>query len=86
MSAKSKAETIPRDESLSKAFLGEWHATKEAPDGALEAGYFNTPFGLVGFNFSKGRVSGVSFVFDPAERRWRKPELWMAPIGNTVWQ
>lgn len=86
LSTKTKAEAIPTDGSLSKAFLGEWHATKAAPDGVIEAGYFNTPYGLVGFNFKKGKVSGVSFVFDPAERRWRKPELWMAPLGYTVAQ
>lgn len=83
---KGKADQIPKGDGLAKVFLGEWHATTEAADGTMDAGYFDTPFGLVGFRFKKSKLTAVAFVFDAPERRWRKPDLWRPPLGYTVGQ
>jgi hypothetical protein len=80
----AKAEAVPKEAGMARAFYGEWHATTPGFDGSDGAGYFDTPGGLVSFGFTKGKLSRVAFVFDPAERRWRAPELWSPPPGFLV--
>jgi hypothetical protein len=80
----ARPDTVPKDPSLIKVFLGEWHATTPGFDGGSGAGYFDTAHGLIGFGFKKGKLNSVGFLFDPPERRWRKVELWQAPAGFTV--
>ncbi len=80
----SKADQVPREPSLAKAFLGDWHATTPGFDGSSGAGYFDTPNGLLGFGFKKSKLDSVAFVFDAPEQRWREPALWQAPLGYTV--
>lgn len=82
--ALSRADAVPREPVLAKAFLGEWHATTPGFDGTEGAAYFDTPHGLLGFSFVKGKLSRVAFLFDPAEKRWRQPELWQPPAGVSI--
>jgi hypothetical protein len=82
--AASRADAVPREPVLAKAFLGEFHATTPGFDGTEGAAYFDTPHGLVGFSFVKGKLSRIAFLFDPAEKRWRQPELWQPPAGVTI--
>lgn len=82
----AKADAVPREPSLAQAFLGEWHATTAGFDGANGAGYFDTPHGLIGFGFKKGKLNSIGFVFDPPEKRWRNPDLWTPPAGYAVAQ
>lgn len=82
----AKADSVPKDGSLTKAFLGDWHATTAGFDGNNGAAYFDTPHGLLGFGFKKGRLNSIGFVFDPPEKRWRNPELWQPPPGYAVGQ
>lgn len=80
----AKADAVPKEASLAKAFLGEFHATTNGFEGGNGAGYFDTPHGLIGFGFKKGKLNSVGFVFDPPEQRWRDAELWQAPPGAAV--
>jgi hypothetical protein len=84
LGAAAKADAVTKEPSLAKAFLGEWHATTAGFDGNEGAGYFDTAHGLVGFGFAKGKLNRVAFLFDPAEQRWRTPELWQPPPGFSV--
>jgi hypothetical protein len=84
LSAKTKLDEVPAEPSLKKAFLGEWHAVTEAPDGGETIGYFDVPHGLLGFVFDRGRLTSIAFLFDPPDKRWRNPELWKAPLDYTV--
>jgi hypothetical protein len=84
LSTATKADAIPKEASLAKAFLGEWHATTPGFDGTDGAGYFDTPYGLIGFGFAKSKLNRIAFVFDPTEKRWRTPELWTPPAGVAV--
>jgi hypothetical protein len=84
LGAGVKPDAMLKEPSLAKAFLGEWHAMTPGFDRGNGAGYFDTPHGLIGFGFKKGRLDSVGFVFDPPETRWRKPELWQAPAGYAV--
>jgi hypothetical protein len=80
----ARADSVPKEESLAKAFFGDWHATTAGFDGNNGAGYFDTAHGLLGFGFKKGRLTSVGFVFDPPEKRWRSPELWAPPKGAPI--
>jgi hypothetical protein len=80
----AKADAVPKEASLAKAFLGEFHATTNGFEGGNGAGYFDTPHGLIGFGFKKGKLNSIGFVFDPPEQRWRDAELWQPPAGVTV--
>jgi hypothetical protein len=82
----AKVDAVTKEPSLAKAFLGEWHAKTPDFDGGSGAGYFDTAYGLLGFGFKKNKLNSVAFVFDAPEQRWRKPELWQAPLGYTVGQ
>lgn len=70
---------VRNEPSLVHAFLGEWHATSPGFNGKEGTGYFATPDGLLGFEFEKGRLSRVAFLFDAPTKEWRRPELWAAP-------
>lgn len=80
----AKAEAVPKDPALAKAFFGEWHATSDGFSGQDGTGYFDTPSGLLGFVFADGKLTQVSYVFDTAEQRWRTPDLWKAPLAYEV--
>jgi hypothetical protein len=80
----AKADNVPKEPSLAKAFLGEWHAKSAGFDDGSGAGYFDTQYGLLGFGFKKSKLNSIAFVFDTPEQRWRKPELWQQPLGYTV--
>jgi hypothetical protein len=82
--AGAKADAVPKEPSMAKAFLGEWHATTAGFESGNGAAYFDTPHGLIGFGFKKGRLNSIGFVFDPPEKRWREPELWQPPAGYAV--
>ena len=82
----AKASAVVEEPSLRKAFFGEWHAQGQGFDAGEGPAYFDTPNGLLGFGFKKGKLAQVSFVFDPAEKRWRKPELWKEPSTFVVGQ
>jgi hypothetical protein len=84
LAAAARADAVPREPVLAKAFLGEWHATTPGFDGTEGAAYFDTAHGLVGFSFVKSKLSRIAFLFDPAEKRWRQPELWQPPAGVSV--
>ncbi|HMI92778.1 MAG TPA: hypothetical protein VK509_15485 [Polyangiales bacterium] len=80
----AKADTVPSDPALAKAFFGEWHATSAGFSGNDGVGYFDTPSGLLGFVFVDGRLAQLSYTFDAAEQRWRTPDLWKAPLAYEV--
>jgi hypothetical protein len=80
----AKADAVPGDPALAKAFFGEWHATTAGFSGNEGVGYFDTPSGLLGFVFSEGRLSQLSYTFDTTEQRWRTPDLWKAPLAYEV--
>lgn len=82
--AGAKADSVPKDPSLAKAFFGEWHAVSDGFSGDEGTGYFDTPSGLLGFGFHGGHLVSVSYVFDTAEKRWRTPDLWKAPMAYEV--
>jgi len=82
--AGAKADSVPKDAALAKAFLGEWHATSPELANGNGIGYFDTPSGLLGFGFKKNKLNQAMFVFDTTEQRWRDPELWRAPLGYEV--
>lgn len=84
LASGAKADAVPKEPILAKAFLGDWHATTPGFDGEEGAGYFDTPNGLLGFGFVKGRLHRVAFLFDPAEKRWRMPEIWQPPAGVSI--
>ena len=86
VSTSAKASAVVEEPSLRKAFFGEWHAQGQGFDAGEGPAYFDTPNGLLGFGFKKGKLAQVSFVFDPAEKRWRKPELWQEPSTFVVGQ
>jgi len=86
VAANAKLAVVEKEPSLQKAFLGEWHAKGDGFDSGEGEGYFDTPHGLLGFGFRKGKLNRVQFVFDTAEKRWRKPELWQAPSTFVVGQ
>jgi hypothetical protein len=86
VAASAKPDAVLEEPSLRKAFYGEWHAQGQGFDGGEGPAYFDTPNGLLGFGFKKGKLSQVGFVFDPAEKRWRKPELWREPSAYVVGQ
>ena len=81
--AGAKADSVPKDPSLAKAFFGEWHALSDGFGNNGNA-YFDTPSGLLGFGFQDGKLASVSYVFDPQEQRWRTPDLWKAPLAYEV--
>jgi hypothetical protein len=80
----AKVDAVLQEPSLRQAFLGEWHATSPDFESGVGTGYFVTPSGLLGLGFEKGRLARVTFVFDVAEKSWRKPELWAEPLAYTV--
>ncbi|MFI5306146.1 MAG: hypothetical protein ACHQ53_02270 [Polyangiales bacterium] len=80
----AKVAEVPKEASLAKAFLGEWHATSTDLPTGTGVGYFDTPNGLLGFGFKKNRLTHVIFLFDASEQRWRNDELWRAPLGYEV--
>jgi hypothetical protein len=82
----AKADSVPKDPALAKAFFGEWHATSDGFSGQDGTGYFDTPSGLLGFVFNEGKLSQISYTFDAAEQRWRTPDLWKAPLAYEVGQ
>jgi len=86
VSTSAKASAVVEEPSLRKAFFGEWHAQGQGFEAGDGPAYFDTPNGLLGFGFKKGKLAQVSFVFDPAEKRWRKPELWQEPSAFVVGQ
>lgn len=84
LQAGAKADAVPKDPSLAKAFFGEWHARSDGFSGEEGTGYFDTPSGLLGFVFRGGRLASVTYVFDAGEQRWRTPDLWKAPLAYEV--
>ena len=86
VAASAKAAAVLEEPSLRKAFYGEWHAQGQGFDAGEGPAYFDTPNGLLGFGFRKGKLAQLGFVFDPAEKRWRKPELWQEPSAYVVGQ
>lgn len=84
VAASAKASALLEEPSLRKAFYGEWHAQSQGFDRGEGPAYFDTPNGLLGFGFTKGKLAQIGFVFDPAEKRWRKPELWQEPSAFVV--
>lgn len=82
----AKAEAVPKDPALARAFFGEWHATSDGFSGQDGIGYFDTPSGLLGFVFAEGRLTQISYLFDTSEQRWRTPDLWKAPLAYEVGQ
>jgi hypothetical protein len=86
VASSAKASALLEEPSLRKAFYGEWHVQGQGFDAGEGPAYFDTPNGLLGFGFKKGKLAQVGFVFDPAEKRWRKPELWQEPSAYVVGQ
>jgi hypothetical protein len=77
LKAGARASAIVKEPSIEKAFLGEWHLTEGKPDEGDGVGYFNTEHGQLAFEFSGGRLSSVAYYFDPKQKGWREPGLWM---------
>jgi len=86
LNAGAKVDAVLNEPSLKQAFLGEWHATSPDFSNGFGTGYFDTPSGLLGLGFEKGKLARVTFVFDATEKSWRKPELWTEPLAYTVGQ
>jgi hypothetical protein len=80
----AKADAVPKDPALAKAFFGEWHATSDGFSGDEGTGFFDTPSGLLGFTFANGHLAQVTYLFDTGEQRWRTPDLWKAPLQYEV--
>ncbi|MDH5675531.1 MAG: hypothetical protein OEZ06_25640 [Myxococcales bacterium] len=72
------ADKVVSEPSLVHAFLGDWHLV----EGDLKksgVGFFNTEHGQLAFEFERGRLSRVTYHFDPPEKRWRSAMLWVQP-------
>ena len=74
----ARAKDVLAEPSLKKAFLGDWHLVEGDPTRGDGKGFFNTEYGQLAFEFTKGRLKAVSYYFDPERRQWRQPMLWMA--------
>jgi hypothetical protein len=77
--AGARPDEILDDPTIKKAFLGEWHAVSEDFDSGNGTGYFNSDYGLLAFGFKRNRLSRVIFYFNPAEKAWWTPMLWVKP-------
>lgn len=75
----ARARDIVAEPSLKKAFLGDWHLIEGDPESGTGVGYFNTEHGQLAFEFVKGRLAAVAYHFDPSQKQWRQPMLWMSP-------
>jgi len=81
VTAGARSADVLSEPTLSKAFLGEFHAQTPGLDAGDGTGYFDTPSGLLGFEFKNDKLVAVSFLFSPPQTSWRTPELWNEPIA-----
>jgi hypothetical protein len=75
----ARADDVVMEPSLVEAFLGEWHLTDEGFAGGNGEAYFNTENGLLSFGFKRGRLVSIGYYFDPKDKRWQEPVLWIKP-------
>jgi hypothetical protein len=75
----ARADDVVMEPSLAEAFLGDWHLTDDGFAGGNGIGYFNTENGLLAFEFKRGRLTSIGFYFDPTDKRWQEPVLWIKP-------
>jgi hypothetical protein len=79
LDARATPAQVVKEPSLARAFLEDWHLAEEGLERGTGTGYFNTDHGQLGFEFEKGHLARVVYLFDAPEKRWRKPELWVQP-------
>lgn len=79
LDSRASPEQVVQEPSLARAFLEDWHLKEGALERGTGTGYFNTDHGQLGFEFDKGHLARVVYLFDVPEKRWRKPELWVQP-------
>ena len=68
LAAASRPMPCRRNRAWPRRFSASGTRRRPGFDGNDGAGYFDTPHGLVGFGFVKGKLNRVAFVFDPAEQ------------------
>ena len=73
------ADDVVKEPSIAEAFLGEWHLVDDGFESGNGVAFFNTESGLLAFGFKRQRLVRIGFYFDPRDKRWQEPMLWMKP-------
>jgi hypothetical protein len=77
--AGARADDVVMEPSMVEAFFGEWHLTDDDFASGNGVGFFNTDSGLLAFGFKRGRLDSIGYYFDPTDKRWQEPVLWIKP-------
>ncbi len=75
----ARADDVVMEPTIAEAFLGEWHLVDDGFESGNGVGYFNTESGLLAFGFKRRKLVGIGFYFDPRDKRWQEPVLWIKP-------